>query len=381
MENNITQEDRNVLIDFLKQDAILTQNQQVKAFEAEWSEWLGVKYSVLVNSGSSANLATLNILKELYGGGEIIVSPLNWVSDIAAVLQNGFKPVFIDINPKTLGMNDEQIIKKLSSDTRAVLLTHILGYNALSQKLLDALKEKKIMLIEDACESHGATFKNQKVGSFGFASNFSFYFAHHMTTVEGGMISTNDEKFYETARMMRSHGLVRELTSTEMKEGFVKKFPDLNPEFIFAFPAYNIRSTEINAVLGRNQLKRLNHEIKQRNRNLVFFLNHLDAKKYRTDFAVEGCSNYALTLILKNPDQALCDRVMASLREHGIEFRRGTSGGGNQLRQPYLRRLFGDEYQKYPEVDHVHFFGFYIGNYPVLGEEKIYKLCQLLNSL
>ncbi len=382
MENNITHEDRQTLIEFLKQDKILTQSENVREFESEWSKWLGVKYSVFVNSGSSANLATWTTFRELYGTGEIIVPTLTWVSDIASVIQCGFKPVFVDIDPKTLGMSTDQVISKVNSNTKAVFLTHILGYNALTQKLLDFLQQRNIPLIEDACESHGATFKNQKAGTFGLASNFSFYFAHHLTTIEGGMISTNDSKFYETVRMIRSHGLVREVTSDQIKTEYIQKYPDLNPEFIFAFPAFNIRSTEINAVLGRNQLKRLSDEIKQRNRNLIFFLNHLDSKKYRTDFELEGCSNYAFTLVLREPNDAFRDNVMRALKSAGVEFRRGTSGGGNQLRQPYLRKLIGEnEYQKYPNVNHIHFYGFYIGNYPTLGEEKIVMLCDLLNSV
>ena len=300
MQNNIRQDDLNRVIEFLKAGPVLTQSQNVRAFEEEWSRWLGVKYSVMVNSGSSANLVTMAAIREIFGTGEIIVPPLTWVSDIASVLQCGFKPVFVDIHPQTLGMDGNQVVRKINRKTKAIFLTHILGYNALSQTLLDIVRKKKILLIEDACESHGATFKGKKAGSFGHISNFSFYYAHHLTTIEGGMVSTNDQKVYETVRMFRSHGLVRESSSERMKKHFRNKFPDLNPEFIFAFPAYNVRSTEINAVLGRSHLKRLDEEIKLRNRNLKYFLKNLNSEKYRTDFNLEGVSNYAFTLVLKN---------------------------------------------------------------------------------
>jgi len=182
--------------------------------------------------------------------------------------------------------------------------------------------------------------------------------------------------------MMRSHGMVRELDDRTLKEEFWEYYPDLNPDFIFAFPAWNVRSTEINAVLGRSQLKRLDENNRKRSENLKLFLDNLDPDVYRTDFAVEGSSNYAFTLVLKEPDIALRDQVMAMLRSHGVEFRRGTSGGGNQLRQPYLRKLLGqEEWKNYPNTDHVHFFGFYIGNYPTLEQDKILRLCQLLNAL
>ena len=382
MENNITKQDMTAVIEFLRQNPILTQSTNVRAFEEEWSRWLGVKYSVFVNSGSSANLLTMAALREHFGGGEIILPPLTWVSDVASVLQNGFKPVFADIHPKTVGMDEDQVIRKIGWRTKAVFLTHILGYNALTEKMLTVLHQKNIPLIEDVCESYGATFKGRRLGSFGFASNFSFYYAHHLSTIEGGMICTNNKNFYETVRMMRAHGLVRESTSQKLKMEYQKKYSDLNPEFIFAFPAYNVRSTEINAVIGRHQLKRLNQEVKLRNRNLRLFLKGLNPEKYRVNFMTKGCSNYALTLILKEADPKLCARVMKALRDHGVEFRRGTSGGGNQLRQPYLRRIMGQHaHRKYPQVEHVHFYGFYIGNYPDLRLSKIRKLCRLLNSL
>ncbi len=383
MANNITRADLDALIDYLRQDSpMLTQSRQVRLFEQEWSSWLGAKYSVFVNSGASANLLTMTALRETFGLGEVIVPTLTWVSDIASVIQCGFKPVFVDINPRTLGMDDREVIERLTPQTRAVFLTHVLGYNGLTQRLLDELKARDIPLIEDVCESHGATFNGRKLGTFGLMADFSFYYAHHMSTIEGGMISTDDPKLYETLRMLRSHGMVRESDSEALKRGYREKHPDLNPDFIFAFPAYNVRSTEINAVLGRSQLKRLDRNNEQRRANLQLFLANLDPEKYRTDFEVEGSCNYAFTLILQRPDPALRDHVEHRLREAKVEFRRGTSGGGNQLRQPYVRKLLGDaECEKYPRVDHVHFFGYYIGNYPELERGKILALCSLLNQL
>ena len=382
MRNNITRADLDVLIEFLQQDdPILTQSKNVAAFEREWSEWLGVKHSLFVNSGSSANLITLAALRELRGKGEVIVPTLTWVSDIASVLHAGLKPVFVDINPRTLGMDIDQVLEHLNSRTRAVFLTHVMGYNALEQCLLDELEARGIPLIEDCSESHGATFGSRKVGSFGWVSNFSFYYAHHLSTIEGGMVCTNDDALYEALRIYRSHGMVREVINESTREDWRDRHPDLNPDFIFAFPAYNVRGTEINAVLGRHQLLGLDANNAIRTRNIQRFLNGLDVTKYQTDFAVEGSSNYAFTLILQKPDAALRERVEATLREHGVEFRRGTAGGGNQLRQPYARTRFGDEYQNYPFVDHVHFYGWYIGNYPDLEPENIDALTQLLNQL
>jgi CDP-6-deoxy-D-xylo-4-hexulose-3-dehydrase len=247
---------------------------------------------------------------------------------------------------------------------------------------LDTLAERSIPLVEDVCESYGATFHGRKLGSFGLVSNFSFYYAHHLSTIEGGMISTNDTELYNVFRLLRSHGLVREADSADLKQRYREQYPDLNPEFIFAFPAHNVRSTEINAVIGRAQLKRLDAQNRIRTENLMLFLQNLDSERYQTDFETEGNCNYAFTLILRNPDMRLCEKVMKTLDECRVEYRRGTSGGGNQLRQPYVKRLLGaEEYKKYPRTDHVHFYGFYLGNYPSLEREKILDLCSILNAL
>ncbi len=382
MENNIPREDLDRVIEFLKTDPILTQSKNVKEFEKEWSEWLGVKYSVFLNSGSSANILTMSAMKYLYGIGEIILPPLTWVSDISSVIFAGFRPVFVDINPRTLCMNDDQVIAKLNENTKAVFLTHAQGFNGLSEKLLQVLEEKKIPLLEDVCESHGAEFKGKKLGSFGLVSNFSFYFAHHMSTIEGGMVCTDDEKLYQACRMLRSHGLVRETTNEELSQSYIHDYPELNPEFIFAYPAYNMRNTEIGAVLGRNQLKRLDENNINRRKNFKYFLDNLDPEKYQTDFELEGSCNYAFNLVIKNSDIEFCERVMTRLREMGVEFRRGSAGGGNQLRQPYLQGIVDkNEYKNYPVVEHIHFYGFYIGNYPGLEKENILLLCKALNSV
>jgi CDP-6-deoxy-D-xylo-4-hexulose-3-dehydrase len=374
MKNNITRADLD--------DPVLTQSAQVCEFEQEWSEWLGMRYSVFVSSGSAANLITMAALKHTYGLGQVIVPTLTWVSDIASVLHCGFEPVFVDINPRTLGMDTDEVLRKITPGTKAVFLTHILGYNALNQPFLDELQARGIPLIEDVCESYGATFADRKIGTFGVMSDFSFYYAHHMTTIEGGMVSTNDPGLYETLRMLRAHGMVRESISEELRQRYYEEHSDLNPDFIFAFPAYNVRSTEINAVIGRSQLRRLDKNKVIRTENLELFLSNLDPDKYCTDFETAGSCNYAFSLILKEPNVILRDNVQQALRGHGVEARRGTSGGGNQLRQPYLRAIVGDEkHKQYPKVDHVHFFGYYIGNYPDLDKGKILKLCSILNRL
>jgi CDP-6-deoxy-D-xylo-4-hexulose-3-dehydrase len=384
MRNNILRDDLDAVISYLKEDdPMLTHGANVRAFEEEWSKWLGVRYSVMVNSGASANLITMAILKIRHPhGGEVIVPPLTWVSDIASVIQNGFTPVFADIDPRSLAMDTAQIISKITHKTRAVFLTHVQGFDGLTDELIHELSARSIPLIEDVCESHGATHNGKKLGAFGWISNFSFYYAHHMSTIEGGMVCTDDPEVYQQLRMFRSHGMVREASDPAVRDSYRIAYPELNPDFIFAFSAYNMRNTEIGGILGRSQLKRLDANVRKRTENFLKFLRQIDTSKYRTDFKIEGSSNYAFNLVLKQPDKEFVQRLITKMRDSGIEFRRGSAGGGNQIRQPYLAGVVPDGYHKnFPEVEHIHFYGFYIGNFPSLLDAEIDEICTILNTV
>jgi CDP-6-deoxy-D-xylo-4-hexulose-3-dehydrase len=383
MHNNFTKADMNAAIKLFKQkNIILTQSKYVKKFEKKWSKWLGVKYSVFVNSGSSANLLTMTVLKILYGKGEIILPSLTWVSDINSVIQNNFKPVFVDINPKNLCMSEEEIVKKVNKNTLAVFMTHAQGFNGLTSKLISFLKKRKVLLIEDVSESHGATFNKRKLGTFGKISNFSFYYAHHMSTIEGGMICTNDKKIYEIVKILRSHGMARESNNSVFEKKMIKTYPKLSPKFIFLYSGYNFRNNEVGGVIGLNQLNSLDKNNKKRKENFKFFLKLLDQSKYRTDFQLEGSCNYAFPVILKRKSLKSRNVFEKKLLENKIEFRRGNAGGGNQLRQPYLQKFVENvNLSNFKEVDHVHFFGYYIGNYPSLSKAKIKKICNILNCI
>lgn len=381
MTNNITLEDRLAVINFLKKDNILTQSKKVKEFEEKWSKWLGVNYSVFVNSGSSANFLTMTAIKILYGTGEVIVPSLTWSSDIVSVINNNFKPVFVDINLKNLSMNYDEIKKKINKNTKAIFITHAQGFNGLSMDLLRIIKKKKILLVEDVCESHGAKFKNKKLGTFGIASNFSFYYAHHLSTIEGGMICTNNKKFYETIKMLRGHGMLRESGNKNFENKIIKANKDLSPKFIFLYPGFNMRNNEISAVIGLNQLKRLDKNNKIRAENLKYFLSKLNKEKFIVDFDLVGNSNYAFPVILKTKSIKERDNLEKVMNKFKVEFRRGNAGGGNQIRQPYLKNYTKNiRLERFKNVEHVHYFGYYIGNYPALKKEKIFKLALILNN-
>ena len=381
MENNIVKSDLDNVISHLKtKNPILTAGKNVKKFEEEWSKWLGVKYSVFVNSGSSANFLTIACLKEMGLKGEIILPSLTWISDVVSVIKNGFKPVFVDIDMKNLSADENQVLSKINKNTVALFITHAQGFNGLSKNLINKLKKNKVILLEDVCESHGAKFQNKKLGTYGLISNFSFYYAHHISTIEGGMVCTNNKKIYHMARSMRAHGMAREIGS-QIEEGrIIKRYPKLSPKFIFCYPGFNFRNNEIGAIIGLNQLKRLDVNNIKRSKNLKQFLSLLDDKKFYKDFSLEGNSNYAFPLVLKN--KSLKNRFLfeKKMKSFNIEFRRGNAGGGNQLRQPYLQKYIKNiNLKKFKNVEHIHFFGYYIGNYPSLTSSKIIKICKILN--
>jgi CDP-6-deoxy-D-xylo-4-hexulose-3-dehydrase len=381
MNDNIDKEDIKSVVEFLSGDSIpkLTNGPKVIEFENSWGEWLGTKYNLFVNSGASANELTMLALAHIIGEGEIIVPPLTWISDISSVLFAGHKLVFVDVNFSNLSFDIEKLKSAITSDTKAIFITHVLGINAVSDELLKICEEKNILLIEDVCESHGTTFQGCKVGNFGFASNFSFYFAHHMSTIEGGMICTNNWEFYQVCRALRSHGMTREMTSDSMKKNIIEENPDLNPDFIFLRPAHNFRSTEINAVIGLSQLPKLDSKNQERIDNFDYFMSKLDSSKYNTNIKTEGNCNYAFIVILNDANLDKRNYLENKLRDNGIEFRRGLSGGGNQMRQPFFKSKY-NEFSDFPVIEHIHNFSWYIGNYPGLEREKIDFLLEVLNS-
>ena len=381
MSNNILLKDKNNLIQFIKKTNKFTNGPKVIEFEKKWSKWLGVKYSTFVNSGASANLISINILKELNNNKkEIILPAFTWSSDVVSVINAGFKPIFVDINFENLALNENLVRKKINKNTLAIFITHAMGFNGLTKKFVEFVKKKRIYLIEDVCESHGAKLGKKKAGTFGEISNFSFYYGHHMTTVEGGMISTNSKKIDRLAKMKRGHGLLRDSQDNNFIKENIKKRKDLNNDFIFYTEGFNLRSTELSAVIGINQLKRLNKNIKIRNQNHKIFLNHLRGDIFFKNFKLKGASNYGLHLILRKKNSILFKRILKILDRNLIEYRLGSLG--NQIRQRYLRKFKKKSYlRSLKNTEHMHFYSVYIGNHQALDKDRIIKLCNNLDKI
>ena len=386
INDNITKEDRKVLSNFILDNQRLTNGERVKEFESIWSKWLGVKHSVMVNSGNSGNFMSIALVKELYGIGEVIVPPLGWVSDISSVVQLGMTPVFVDISMDNLSITAENIEKAITPQTKAIVLVHCLGFNAINEKILEISKKHNLVLIEDCCEAHGATFKGQRVGSFGNISIFSFYFGHHITTIEGGMVCVNDDNANDIVRLFRSHGMTRE-ASQKLQDNFTHDYPELNPLFTFAVAGFNMRSTELNAVLGIEQMKRIDSNVEKRRHNFKLWLDNLDKNKFYTEFDVEGNSNFALPLIMKKgyEDRFDINDDFSGVRDildlSGVEYRLGTAGGGNQALQPYLKKYKHRIEGELTNVNYIHSNSLYIGNHTDLTDEQIISLCKSLNNV
>jgi CDP-6-deoxy-D-xylo-4-hexulose-3-dehydrase len=375
-ENIISRFEKKNLIQFILKTKRFTQFKEVKKFEDNYSKWQGCKYSVFVNSGSSANLLIIQAAKEIYNwknNDEVIVPAVTWPTTITPVIQSNLKPVFVDCNLVDFSFDYDDLKKKISKNTRAIFVAHIIGFPANIEKIKKIIKNKKIVLLEDCCESQGATFSNNKVGNHGLAGSFSFYWGHHLTTIEGGMICTNNKIFYHTCLLKRSHGLARELPKNLHGE-ISKKYRNINFKFLFLNDGFNLRNTEINAYLGRFQLNSLNKWIAIRNKNYNLFYD--ECKRHKKHLVVTnniGLSSFVLPLIFKK--RFMKEKFCKILDKFKIEHRPFIAG--NLLRQPFLKKLVNENYVN---ADFLHRNALYIGNNQFVDHKRIKKIKSLIRS-
>ena len=269
----------------------ITMSKETRDFEKNFAKKLGTKYALMVNSGSSANLlaafTACNPLRKnrFKPGDEVLIPALCWPTSLWPLIQSGLKPVFVDINKDTLNVNPDLLIKKINRKTKVIMLIHVLGNSTNIEKIKKIAQRKKIILIEDTCEALGAKFKNKYLGTFGDFGTFSFYYSHQITSGEGGMIVCNNKEDYDLLYSMRSHGWSRNLKSQREIE---KKYPKIDPKFIFVNSGFNLRPTDVVASIGNNQLKRLNKFIKIRNANNSKIKNALiNSKKWKYQFSFQ----------------------------------------------------------------------------------------------
>ncbi len=376
MDDTVTLRDRMRMARFVLTTSRLTQGPQVRKFEEQWSKWLDVKHSLFVSSGSTANSLLVSAWKDLNDipdGAKVIVPACTWVTNIAPIIQNKLTPVFCDVNLKdfSFDINALQTIACDNKDIRGIFVTHLLGFPAQVAEFRKIFRYADIL--EDVCESHGAVLEGGRMaGTYDVGGTFSFYFGHHMTTVEGGMVSTNNTDLYDLMKMKRSHGLSRESVHAEM---YANMYPEINPQFLFMTDGYNFRNNEIGAVLGQSQLRRLGDMIDSRNENYrTFFdmlLNHED--KFHLPTWNYRMSSFCLPLISKTPE--IYNRLQELLVEYRVEYRPVV--GGNLLKQPFLAQYEA----RCPNADILHETGLYVGNSHFVTDWHLEMLGEILDQL
>ena len=281
----------------------ITQGKNVKKFEKITQIFSRSKYSVMVNSGSSANLLMIAALfytkdkkRKLKRGDEVIVPAIGWVQLITH-LQYGLKLKFVDADLDTLNFDVNQLKKSYKQKTKLIFAVNVCGNSNEFSEILKLIKNKNILLIEDNYESLGSKYKNKKTGTFGLMSSSGFYYSHHISTIEGGMISTNDKELYQIMLSLRSHGWIRDLPEKNLIKNKSKN--DFDNSFSFLLPGYNLRSTEINAAAGIEQLKKLPNLIKKRRKNANLYKNLFKHSKFILQKEIGRSSSFWLTFIIK----------------------------------------------------------------------------------
>jgi CDP-6-deoxy-D-xylo-4-hexulose-3-dehydrase len=372
MQSAITETDKQALINFISTSDRYTCGPKVKEFEDAWSKWLGCQHSLFVTSGSAANLLLMASVKEMYkipNGSKVLVPACTWVTNVSPVFQVGLEPVFCDVDLDRYSFDMDALPEE---DIRIVFITHLLGLNAPVEKLKK--KYPNAIFLEDICESHGVKAPNgMKRGSTGLGGTFSFYYGHHMTTIEGGMISTDSEDLYELMKIKRSHGMAR-LLSPPLYEEAIKKYPNIDPKFLFLTDGYNFRNTELNAVLGIEQLKRLDENIEVRRKNFDCFIKLLDPEIFYLPYNDPGNSSFAFPFICKKPEER--EKLKSIFDELGVEHRPIVSG--NLLLHPFLDKW--KDSVSVPNATKLNDGGVYIGNGQFVNEDMIVKVFDALKN-
>jgi CDP-6-deoxy-D-xylo-4-hexulose-3-dehydrase len=256
----------------------VTMGEKVFQFESMWAEYIGVKHAIMVNSGSSANLIALSVLSNpvledrIKPGDEVIVPAVTWSTSIFPIVNVGAVPVLVDVDLETYTINVEQITAAITERTKAIMPVHLLGFSCDMSRIMEIAQAYDLFVIEDCCEAPGATYKGKKVGGFGDLGTFSFFFSHHISTIEGGMIVTNNDEYAELAKVLRAHGWIRELNR---RREIASQYPDIDERFLFVNLGFNVRPTEIQGAFGIHQLKKLEQFIEHRRENANYWINRL----------------------------------------------------------------------------------------------------------
>ena len=348
----------------------LTMSKVTKNFEDVFKKKLNLNYSLMVNSGSSANLLALQCLinpyrkKRLRHGDEVLIPSVCWSTSLWPIIQSGLKPIFVDVDPNTLNISIEDFKSKISKKTKALMLVHVLGNAANMDKLLKIVNQKKLILIEDTCESLGSKFKKKYLGNFGDFSTFSFYYSHQITSAEGGMITCKSSEDFEILKALRSHGYSRVLKN---KKKIEKKYSKIDSRFLFTNSGFNFRPTEIQAAIGLSQFKSLNEFAKRRSINRKKIIQSLtEDKLWKNQVSFLNANKnvkaswFGLPLLLDKKYINKKTKIIKKLNDFGIDTRPIISG--NFARQPAIKKYkILKKGMSFPNADYVNDLGFFIG--------------------
>lgn len=371
------------LIKFISSAKILSFSEECGKFEKRFSHWQERKDAVFVNSGSSANFALLQSLKNLgrlQSGDKIAFSSVTWSTNVMPIIQLGMVPVPVDVETETLNISSVKLLKVLRNHKiRALFVTNLLGFCGDIDEIAKICTENKILLIEDNCESLGTVYKGKKLGNFGLASTFSFYVGHHMSTIEGGAICTDDMELSQMLRLVRAHGWDRNLTDRQ-KSLIRKRFKienDFFGKYSFYDLGYNFRPTEINGFIGNVQLDFVDEIIQKRKDNFYYLAQNLYCNKdyipIRYD-NIDFVSNFAFPIICRNGE---VKRHLIKKCQGKIEIR--PIVGGDMTEQPFFKKYSHVRKNHCPNASLIHNFGLYFGNNPELTRKELHTIINIFS--
>ena len=355
-----------------------TMGKHVKQFEEEFAEQFGSENAVMVNSGSSANLLMLSLLKWKYKlTGDIIVPVVGWATTYFPIAQNGFKINFVDVDPNTWNIDVNKIEQAITPNTCAIMPVNLLGNSCDYDSIIEICRKHNLLLIEDNCESMGAKYNDKYTGAIGLAGSFSFFFSHHIQTMEGGMVLTDSKDDADYMRSMRAHGWVRDLPADSSL--YKKTGNAFNDNFIFATPGYNIRPLEMSGAVGSVQLTKWNNIMETRLANKKHFLSLFANKSWcRIQKEVGTSSWFTFGMVLDGELKGRRAEVVDALSKAGIQNRPLASR--NFLKQPVMRDLDYIVSGEMTAADDIHDNGFFVGNGSKIINEPIDKLYEVISS-
>ena len=371
----IDKQDINNLISWLETMPRLTKGQKTLEFEQMFSSYVGCEHSIFCNSGSSANLLITSALMQsgMMKNDKIIVPQVSWSTTVFPAMQLGLKPIMCDCNLLNLGIDldhFEWLVK--NHKPAAVILVHVLGLESNIEKVTQICEDHNVILVEDTCESLGSSVAGKKLGNFGLASSFSFYFGHHISTIEGGMVCTNDKEFADIIKMIRSHGWDRDLDEEAKlkykKQYGVKEFDSL---YKFYYQGFNLRSTDLQAVIGINQMSKIDNISNVRQRNYNHYLKSIKSELWKPHSRQEVVSNMGYPLIVGNRED-----LSSALDDNGVECRPLVSGSMGA--QPAWKKEYGELTMQNASV--VNNNGMYVPNHQDLTIQDIDKVCKIIND-